>query len=220
MLQSIAEQCGAPRIVVDVSGAVDNVLLWRTLDAFADLDIRRYTYPLDILQYRGLTRNDVVARADTEWILFSDSDMVFSPTLFRDLAIVCSQVDTPGMVTAGRQSCPIEQANALVDSIGEYPCRPVAAYQRCCAALDPILRSNVGAGYFQLIRKVDCGGYYVEPAKCRDAGWERVSKCRSDAQFRRRVGKARKLPVGWSYMMWHLNHERDNQHGHHLEDIR
>jgi hypothetical protein len=76
---------------------------------------------------------------------------------------------------------------------------------------------NIGAGFCQIISvpvmREQHGGVYVPPEENLDYSWDRFSKCKSDAQFRRKVGK-RKVDLPWFV---HLQHERDNEHGEHIE---
>ena len=183
------------------------------------------------LQYRGLIRNIQLGACQTEWMLFSDCDMVYNPQYFELLAKVVRKDEysdkRDGMLIAGRYSNPIEETNALVDGFS-YPQQISAAWDRA-DVLEKIRRGNVGAGYFQLINMKHCphGGYYVDPTKCRDRAWyskdgtsSGMHKTRSDHQFRRRIGKKTRLPQWFSQHQIHLNHMRDNQEGFHLEQVR
>ena len=85
---------------------------------------------------------------------------------------------------------------------------------------------NCGAGYFQIINVETCphDGYYVTRDECKDGLWEGGIQCaKSDVQFRRRINKKvpmHKLPEEFRKMQIHMNHERDNEVGYHLETIR
>ena len=183
------------------------------------------------LQYRGLSRNVQLGACQTEWLLFADCDMVYDPRYFEFLMEELKKKEyadkKDSMMIAGRYSNPVEETNVLVDSFS-YPQQISAAWDRV-NVLEKIRRSNVGAGYFQLINMKHCphDGYYVDPTRCRDRAWygkdggsTGMAKARSDMQFRRRIGKKTKLPQWFSQHQIHLNHLRDNQEGFHLEQIR
>jgi len=186
------------------------------------LDVRSCVFDDYVsFQYRGLTRNRQIRECDTRWILFSDTDMVYAPDYFAKLLEQISR-RYHGMYIAGRFSNPAEYAEYMVATwaAGHTGCVVPFAWD-IASSIEKIPRRNVGAGYFQLVQVRDTGGYYVTPDDNRDHGWtDTYSKCRSDQQFRHRIGHTRKLPRWFSENEIHLNHARDNEAGTHLEEQR
>ena len=236
MLSSIREASYHNEVMVDVACTPDNgdptavELSEFFVDEKYGLEIDHIFCKKEALQYRGYTRNAHLKLSGNraEWMLFADCDMVYHPSFFANLfdELDKNHKDAPYILTAGRMSNPIDQANKLVnDSYDPKSYFQMNAFKRA-NELDLIRRSNVGAGFFQLINLEHCphDGYYVE--NTRDYGWyegKKMAKAKSDMQFRRRISKINpkvKLPKWFSENQIHLNHERDNQHGTHLEEQR
>ena len=231
MLSSLMHQIDAPGITVDVSHVKGNgeptteevVALY---DNFG-YRINCYEYPLDILQYRGLTRNGAMLRCNTEWLLFADCDMVYHPEFFKRLENYIESISDDhykSMFISGRRSQPnhtISNSNKVVDA-EDYTKHIPHPWKRADARLPRKMRSCVGAGYFQLINmdKCDHENYYVDPEANRDHSWAKYAKASSDGQFRRRIGNCHKLPRWWWRAQIHLNHNRDNMFSRHLEEQR
>jgi len=183
-------------------------------------------------KYRGLTRNDQIASCDTDFLLFADTDMVYhNRFFFRMMELLFTDEDYKnydGILTCGRwsQDNPtIEKTNELVDYlVAKDPVYIKDIWSVVDRKLDKVKRSNVGAGFFQLINmgKCDHGGIYVPEDGCKDYSWEkRGQKAKSDQQFKRRIGMKKKLPAWYSEAQIHVNHYRDNMfEGRHLEDQR
>jgi len=187
-----------------------------TLDSYADL--RSF-------ELRGITRTKAIQECTTEWILFSDSDMVYHPCFFRNIDPHLTD-GFCGIMTAGRWSQPndtITSTNAFIDS-HQYPRIIPDAFRICDRELPKVARANVGAGFFQLCRTAATGGYYVTEEECADWRWsEKYQKGKADGQFRRRMkrqGGKKKLPDWYSQNQIHLNHDRDKDAGRHLETQR
>jgi len=186
----------------------------------AGLNVQLTTWP-DIHEFerRGLVRSAQIQRATSSHILFADSDMVYAPEFFPRLFSVCDS-EYAGMYISGRmsQESP-EYASQLIASVG--PRLPVPHPFEAAASLPLVRRGCVGAGFFQLVRVDACGGYYVTEAECADWRWTgRGQKANSDKQFRHRIGDTKALGRWFSENQIHLNHERDNQAGRHLETQR
>lgn len=222
MLSSLLQQRGGPEIRVGLSH-LNSDFINSTVKAFRGeglFIISGVHESTETLQYRGVTRSDIFKWPATEYILFADTDHVYHPEFFARLAQTMDPT-FEGMWTTGRYSCDPDRANAMVDdeTIG-YPCVIGDAWQTAHDSLNGsfMMRSNVGAGYFQLIRRDSPrhGGYYVRADECRDRGWKgKGQKARSDQQFRRRVGPKRRCIKWFSRNQIHLNHVRDNEIGHH-----
>ena len=185
---------------------------------------------IDKFQYRGITRTHQLQKCETDWMLFADTDMVYHPEYFSRLfKHLETEEDKSPIFTAGRYSNTKEITNDLVNNytcpeynVG-YPVFIDRAWNLCDEKLDKIKRGNVGAGYFQLVHMRECphGRVYVRANKCKDHGWVNTwQKARSDQQFRRRIGKKKKLPKWFSRNQIHLNHNRDNETKTHLEEQR
>jgi hypothetical protein len=184
----------------------------------------------DRFQFRGFVRNDQLKDCSTDYMLFADCDMVYHPDFMSKLMKLLTTddkyIDYGGVMMAGRYSNPIEEANAIVDTEGFTATPYVASSWKLARLLPQIKRRSCGAGYFQLINAKTCkhGGLYVDESSCRDFGWydgkKNMQKARSDQQFRRRVKIKQQLPSWFHRAQIHLNHERDNQHGFHLETQR
>jgi len=230
MLSSLRQQVAPPAITVDVASMADagepRTELVVALFRAPGVRIRHRIYEdRDAFQFRGNVRTDQLNECDTEWLLFADCDMVYHPAFFHDLAEVL-RYECPGfrgMLTAGRYSQPNTTIGTTADMVAlyQYPCVVPAAWEQV-ETLEKVQRSNVGAGFFQLINVENCphGGYYVQTP--RDKAWAQGTywKTRSDAAFRRRIGNRRKLPQWFSEHQIHVNHDRDNMHGCHIEAQR
>jgi hypothetical protein len=181
--------------------------------------------PLELLQYRGLTRNGALLRCQTEWLLFADCDMVYHPHFFKWLANEMANMDDDKLdhiFISGRDSNTISKANAIVGA-EDYSAVIPNPWKRADRRLDKIPRSCVGAGYFQLINVDRCehDNYYVDPERNKDKSWiDAYAKASSDYQFRRRVGKTHRLPRWFWRSQIHLNHNRDNMFKKHLVEQR
>lgn len=183
-------------------------------------------------KYRGLTRNDQTSDCDTNFLLYADTDMVYHNRFFYRLMTLITEDenyrDYEGIMTCGRWSQNneiIERTNEFVDSlVQDNPIYIKDIWVEADNKLEKVSRSNVGAGFFQLINMERClhGGYYVPEDNCKDYSWEkRGQKAKSDQQFKRRIGTKKKLPHWYSEAQIHINHYRDNMfEGKHLEDQR
>ena len=222
MISSLAGQHGVCLDVACVkNGATVDAMRYHYYGRECDGRVTTFE-DMSALQYRGLTRNAQVAGCTTPYMLFADCDMVYHPEYFARLRQHAFDMGASDMLIAGRISQPNDQrrfTNRLVRANGPYPC-VVDEPSGKASQLPPKRRGNVGAGYFQLVRTVDCDGYYVDAAKNRDHGWtDTYSKCKSDQQFRKRFTRV-KLPRWFSDNEWHLNHVRDNELGKHTEEQR
>ena len=188
------------------------------------LNIREIKYPdMEVIQYRGLARNEQLKQATAEWILFADTDMTYSPFFFEDLGkqLMGELKDETKCISAGRVSLDKDYCKTYfnVGDPNEYPCVIEKAGELEHWPIYQLSR-NVGAGYFQLANRQSVmnnfGGLYVDPSENRDWGWlngRKMQKANSDKQFRRRIGGVKKIKTKPQY---HLNHERDNEAGEHL----
>lgn len=177
-------------------------------------------------QYRGLTRNRHLAMAETEWVMFSDCDLVFHP---HYVARLLEELDgrhasATYMLSSGRMSNPKEEADHLVADFGDGAGEVPMAWGLADALAKRPMK-NVGAGFCQIVHRTRGahGGVYVDPRRCQDWSWTRGSNPKSDIQFRRRMaagGPRVALPDWFSRATIHLNHDRDPEAGTHLETQR
>lgn len=229
MMSSILQQQGnVPNLIFNIGYPVNNGT--PTTESVCKyfsgrgLNIREVPFEgMDEIQYRGLARNRQLEVATGDWILFADTDMVYDPFFFEDLAKQLSGPlrDEEGCISASRVSLDKDHCKKFFNEqdpfLSDYPVEipnvadliknwPIYQISRSC-----------GAGYFQLVHadviREKLGGLYVEPQRCADWGWDKMQKARSDRQFRKRVGSLKKITTRPQY---HLNHERDNEAGHHL----
>ena len=224
MLSSVMEQYGdIPDIKIRLSHIQDSGVN-EIRDMFPSLRIELSTYPDHLyFQYRGLVRNrdlkDITGKpiCDSDYILWADSDMVYPPNFFAELKKKVDP-DEKRMYFSRRASTHLEPTDNLID-VYTYPC-VIHDVWRKVSTLNSDLKSNIGAGYCHLANVShlynEHGGYYVDPAKNKDHAWSKYPKCRSDQQFRRRVGKCKiDLPV-----QIHLQHTRASENRECLEDAR
>lgn len=187
------------------------------------LRVKRFPYPDErAIQFRGLVRNRQLAESTADWMLFSDSDMVYSRQFFATLAVRLAGdlKDETRCISASRVSLDKDKSKRFFNEEDDtvYP----SLVDGCAAKVStwPVFQisRNCGAGYFQLVNvaAVRClhGGLYVEPGECKDeAEFDSYHKTRSDSQFRSRVGGLKRIELPPQY---HLNHERDNEEGRHI----
>lgn len=230
MLSSIKQQyilnpVTFPKIVIDIAYLEQDKPL-RTIEVIRffrdrglDITTSKYKRHKHIFERRGLVRNRQLKEAMGEWILFADSDMVYPPDYFQKLGdILYRDSSNPHCLHSARQSTYLEDTNALIDAY-TYPTEIVNAFT-LAEALPSKIKSNIGAGYCQianisLIKESDAP-YYV-PDNCRkDSPMFTMQKARTDAIFRRRLGREKiDLP-----RQVHLQHVRDKEVGYHSLEQR
>ena len=225
MLSSILEQVDLPEdLCISISVAYVEGTGQPTTEAVLDyfeeqgLHIVRVPYAdQEEFQYRGWTRNRQLELTTADWIIFADSDMVYPPTFFKVLydKVSTTYKDNPHCLYSRRYSTTLEETRKLVDTKA-YPIHMERAFEYA-QALPGRLKSNVGAGYFQLANVKllkENHGYYQVPGKKIDRSWEgKGQKAKSDMHFRKMVGReAIGLPI-----QVHLQHVRDSDFGYHVE---
>jgi hypothetical protein len=190
------------------------------------LNIREIPYPdMEVIQYRGLARNEQLKQATAEWLLFADTDMTYSPHFFENLGeqLETSLKDERRVISTSRVSLDKKHCIESLDPANDpnsYPCVIQGAGDLSGWPIYQISR-NCGAGYFQLVNTSfirEKFGWYVDPSKCNDRSWRKGQKARSDQQFRSMVGGGVRKIV--TLPQYHLNHVRDNEIGCHTEEQR
>jgi glycosyltransferase involved in cell wall biosynthesis len=231
MLSSLVEQTNSDLILLDIAHVAGNgsPSTETIIDMFRQkLSIKSSVWSdYGSFKKRGLTRNRQLQECKTEWLLFSDCDMIYHPQYFVRLKEVIEENHPCAsyLLSAGRYSTSVFPAINIVNTV-QYPI-PISNAFEAINALPKIRRSNVGAGFSQLVnvRHAPHEGFYVDPKKNRDWDWEsRYTKAKSDMQFRRRIarrgGPRQSLPTWFTENLIHLNHYRDKEFGRHLEDQR
>lgn len=231
MMSSILQQIGdVPDITFSIAYPKNNGS--PTTESVCDffesegLKIRRIPYDgMEVIQYRGLVRNEQIKQADCDWILFADTDMAYSPLFFDNLEKKLSSTlkNEKLLISASRISLSKEYCKKFfnTEDTNKYPCVIEKAGELNKWPIFRISRS-CGAGYFQLVNRrhiiENLDGLYVNPSRCKDRSWDgKGQKAVSDSQFRRRMGGIKKIITLPQY---HLNHERDNEAGIHLTNQR
>ena len=231
MLSSILQQRGdVPEIIFSVAYPENNgdPTTEELCSFFREkgLSIREIVLPMDVIQYRGFARNEQLKQCTCDFVLFADTDMVYSPNFFADLG---AQLEGPlkdetrcisaRRVSLDKQHCK-DYFNSSDPWIDKYPC--VIPDPSDIVKDWPVFQisANVGAGYFQLANVANVrenhGGLYVPKDSNPDWGWldgKKTQKANSDRVFRRMLGGIRRIKTKPQY---HLNHERDNEEGCHL----
>lgn len=237
MLSSLAQQTRPElvRVIVDYMPENGRPTTDEVCDLFdrrrgGNLRIyRKHWLSLEQFQFRGLVRNGQMARCRTEWIMFGDADMVYHPEYFERLSaeLGATHAGANYLICSGRMSNPKNLTNDLVNSRVMDEAQVVAGSWALADRLPKNEMRNVGAGFSQIVNmKTGAhGGYYVNPKRNMDWSWGRGSNPKSDIQFRSRLAKAtgilrRKLPHWFTESAIHLNHNRDPEAGHHLEEQR
>lgn len=196
--------------LVDITGKTDRLKF--ILREFTEKESHTFNH-------RGLLRNIQLTECRDPWLLFSDSDMVYHPEFFGNLAkeLTTTHKFASYMLTCGRMSGEREKFEKEVDSL-TYPVRVEKGYDTLKPFATRPMR-NVGAGFFQLInmKYASHGGFYVLPDQCRDWNMQKKgSNPKSDMQFRKRIGKKVALPSWFSENQYHVNHRRDPEEKKHI----
>lgn len=228
MVSSLLQQVGdVPHITFNVAYPVNNGNpTTEQVCAFfkgKGLDIKETVYPNErAIQFRGLVRNRQLAESTADWELFSDSDMVYSPTFFATLKARLegdlkdeTRCISTSRISLGKDYCK-DFFNLYDKTVYPAEIPEVSAIVSTWPVFQ--ISRNCGAGYFQLVNVAAVrrlhGGLYVDPKDCADkAEFDDIHKTRSDSQFRSRVGGLKRIELPPQF---HLNHERDNEVGHHL----
>ncbi len=192
------------------------------------LSLRYYSTERETFAKRGLVRNEQLARAisaGAEWIWFADCDRVYHPDfvakltkrLRTDLADCALPITykwrfstdfdaTVPLIAAHRNETYIQGAYALAAKL------PIAERRFSLAASGGMQVCRVGA----IIAKT--GGVYVNPRRPRDKHlFEHGQRAFSDLHFRKNMGGSVAISLPRAL---HLEHNRDKEQGHHIEEQR
>lgn len=171
---------------------------------------------------RGCTRNDQInwLDSDTDYVLFSDCDMVYEPKFFGELLNRVEQFkDIKTMFAVGRWSThshtPIDEMIAEQQQNYPYVKIDYGRLRKICTRK----MKNVGAGFFQMVEIKFLKDGYVKEKRNKDQHmFKEGLNPKSDIQFRMRIGDRTKLKLEAN--QYHLNHKRDPEVGKHLEEQR
>lgn len=227
MLSSLLQQTGAlPKFTVNAA-YIENTgdpSTAELLDYFqgAGLNVIHTPYAdKQEFQYRGLVRNRQLLKSKADWIWFGDCDMAVHPEYVAGLSKLLAEHAGDGrMFYSGRFSTdkPSDTTDDIIGSMS-YPYVVPEAYD-VALKIPHHRKRNKGAGFCQIANvqslRDNHGGQYVDPANNADYSWKRFSRCRSDTQFRRRLGRYK---LDLPYFV-HFQHRRDNEEGHHIEEQR
>jgi len=166
----------------------------RTFDRLIDISIKEYTDP-DIFGNRGLTRSYDIQETRSEWLFFTDADMIFHPEFFSEIS--ANYLDgwkgTGKIITSPRINVPTEASYELANGFDYDSFAPVPnAFDICwnlkgeysCRGRAP------GAGYFQLIEVKylkDNNITYCDRKRDRNLFHQSGNKFISDKVFRRKL---------------------------------
>ena len=213
MLSSLLQQVGkVPDIVFSLAYERNNgnPTTEEVIELFRGkgLTIRETVYDdNERIMCRGLSRNDQLAKATCDWVLFADSDMTYDPRFFENLSwnLRRKYKDNPRCMSARRMALLKEPCDERINDLVKHPYPCVVEGAGLLADWPCKGRSLAcGAGFFQLVNRElimqKTGGDYVDPKSARmDWLW----RFRSDQHFRHKIGgvsRIRCLP------QYHLNH--------------
>ena len=177
---------------------------------------------------RALTRTEQIARAreaKADYIYFADCDHIYEPRffcrLFKYLRTTGKAV-TNCIHSKWQVHTQVAPTNAACEELRDKPILPNAwARAMKLPYMDKPTRA-VAAGNMQVC-KLDAvyektGGVYVPAEKTRDGHlFNQGQRARSDIQFRGRMGGTTSIDLPAQV---HLQHRRDKEEGHHLEEQR
>lgn len=233
MLSSLAQQTQPDLVMVDVAHIAGNgnPTTESVCDLFRPYVAIKQSLWTDYQRFgmRGYVRTRQLQKCTTEWILFSDADMVYGPEYFERLAEeLKNHSNARYLIASGRRTCDIEPANQLVDScVKDSPAIVPDAFAKALPISWRRIKGPRGVGNSQIanVKHGAHGGVYVPDDANPDKGWHtsRGQDTRSDLRFRGRMcagGPRFNLPEWFSANIMHLNHNRDKQAGKHIEEQR
>ena len=219
MLSSILQQQGdIPDLVIDISHT-ENDGKPTTSDvcrffSLKGLNIRETIVSDEEVPNRAIARNRQVARAcqdrDSDWLLFSDSDMVYDSMFFCDLAEkIQGKENGSKLLSADRVSL---KRHICLDYFekdeSSYPCEiKNVAHMVSSWKVFYVGGGEKAAGYFQLaslqMLTDICGNKYSNDNK------DNFSKCITDRKFRHLFEGLEQIDTLPQY---HINHNRERWH--------
>jgi len=166
----------------------------KTFEGLIDISVKEYTDP-EIFGNRGLTRSYDIQETKSDWLFFTDADMIFHPEFFSEIAADYLEQwqGTGKIITSPRINVPAETAYRLANDFN-YDCSaPVPGAFKTCWDLkgDYSCKGRApGAGYFQLIEVKylkDNKITYCDRKRDRNLFHQNGNKFISDKVFRRKL---------------------------------
>lgn len=161
---------------------------------------------------RGWVRNEWLHKADTDWLIFNDGDMVYDPRFFAHLSSwLPEHKGKTAVVGTARYTMPIEDGYKLVAA--ESYDKPIADAAAKCKVVSPTLSNGghiCGAGFFQCVdtKAVQALNINYVEGRHDTSVFGGTYKTVSDKVFRYKVGGYLKLRQAMP--SYHLNHYRKN----------
>ena len=177
-------------------------------------------------QMRGFVRTDQLRSCSSEWILFSDADMVYHPEYFERLALELEKHPAAtNIITSGRKTTEKKAAIDLVDGhVSDARVLIADAFAKADAITLPNIKRARALGNSQIVnvKHGAHGGFYSPEGRKSDRGWGgRGQNTKSDFRFRNRISSAGgsffPLNKWFRESVIHLNHDRDLEVHEHLE---
>jgi len=191
-------------------------------DTFYDMNIKiKNNFKVDMREYneanfglRGFVRNYDLANCTSEWLLYTDADVVFPKDFFEKLEAKLKVIKNDvgcKVISIPRLTMDIDIGNHLVDSV-EYNNPIEDAYLLANKVSTKwSFRGRIsGAGYFQLVNipllKAAGVERYVNNIKQDSSLMGKREGCSSDIAFRTKLGGV--YPVNDLPPIIHINHYR------------
>jgi len=187
-------------------------------------------YPTDRETFarRALTRTQQIQRAidaKADWVFFADCDHIYDPRFFcrlRDhLVRECANV-TNCIHSKWKQHTLVEPTNKACEYFRANPVMPHAWAKATGLPMMVKRVRDIAAGCMQvcklsaIIEKT--GGVYVAADKTKDGHlFNKGQRAKSDIQFRAAMGGTTSIDLPTQV---HLQHRRDKEEGHHIDDQR
>ena len=212
MLSSILQQKGdVPNITVSISHTDDDgdPTTAEVCEFFREkgLVIKEQIMKPEKVKNRAVGRNMQVAETEADWILFADSDMVYSPHFFEDIQkqLKTTYAQETKVLGADRVSLDIPFCiKHFEEDDTQYPCEiPEVAKIAEEWPVKWVTGRKTCAGNFQLANVQAIN--YIAKGKYTGREGDVWRRTKSDRAFRCRMGGRRPMKVLPQY---HLNHDR------------
>jgi len=236
MLSSIVQQSCFPfDITIDIACQHGNgdPSTEDVAKSFNDIGLKTnltLVYDINTFARRGLVRNIQVRNAikgKYSHVYFADADHIYHPEFFAGLLnwINRNGNDAHACIFSRAKIHTTTDAadDAMIDSYTEMPYIS-NAYERALTlpTMYHLDKNQLAPGNMQVVAVDDIvnlsGGLYVDPNENPDRHlFDEYQKARSDMVFRVRIGKS--IPIKLPPQV-HLQHARDKETKHHIEDQR
>ena len=175
---------------------------------FSNIDIKILYVNEKYASKRGIHRDLALRKSLSQWLLFTDSDVVFSPTFIEECNKYCIEKNSAFLFHCIRNSTYIEETDEIISSF-IYPCVVSDVYD-VVKTLKNKKMSCRCAGYCHLVNREflnsRMGGVYFGN-KRRDNFWA----FSSDVKFKKRfLSVGGKIVIMQNLFLYHLNHLRNS----------